>query len=110
MEFGETFKLELLKGIIQGITMVLSIAEVRNIIVVRILGFITFIISFRIVGKIMREAKIYNIFIGSFWGKILYYFISSIVSAVIGYILGNFISYIIIYLLNSAISSLNQFY
>lgn len=109
MELGEIIKQALIKGISETLTMLWNIAEVRNMIVERIIGVITFVITFIIVGKILREAKVYDIWIGKSWGKILYILISTIVSAIIGYIAGNFITFIITYLLNNGILFLNKF-
>ncbi|MCE5221533.1 MAG: hypothetical protein LLF98_09795 [Clostridium sp.] len=108
MELGEIIKQALIKSISEALTMLWNIAEVRNLVIEKIIGFITFIITFRIVGRIMREAKVYGIWIGSFWGKVIYFLISSIISGTIGYITGKFITFLITCLLNSGISFLNK--
>lgn len=109
MDSGEIIKQALIKGISEALTMFWNIAEVRNMVVERIVGVITFVITFRIVGKIMREAKYYDFWIGKFWGKVLYFIISTIVSAISAYIAGSFIVFVITSLLNYGISSLNKF-
>lgn len=45
-------------------------------------GAVIYIISFGIVGKIMRFLREHGIWLGSFWGKVTYFVVSSIVGTI----------------------------
>lgn len=84
LDIGEQLKKALIDGFKNAIDLFWGIGEVRELVISSVVGFVVYIISFKIVGLIMAEGRKYDIWFGRIGGKILY----KIISIMIGFLIG----------------------